>query len=649
MAETTQMAKKNWIKVETADGRIIDAPEEAVRLHNEGDSEPLIAFMTQYYIDNPAPSSSTAPPPPAPARDNMMMRRVSEGLSSFNRTMGGIADIATAPIQAAESQVRPYVQAMMGYRKTQPTGDFFSSLSPERGAFAGDDFWGKVAAGAGEMTAYMIPTGAGFRLTAKALTEIPTLNPSNLRRILMEMGKVTPRTDVQIGLQSGAGGSVLGQLAEDINIPGTDIPLEPLARLTGEIISPVAWSATANKLLSVGRNYIIAGARSPSLLPNKAIPSIEELRGLKNAQYQLLDEAGFALDGPSVGKLRNDLNTFTVENNIAPATDTGALATKINQILKAADESRVSYSFLDDVISSLKDLGSGTDTTAFRARQLAQILDDRLLNVTLQSTSPIVASINVGEVLTQARGLNRRLSNASLIEDIFKNAETHMLKTGKNTSAEYNQYIRDNLQPLLLTRNAPGYNNAARFLTEADKEAIQKALNRDGGLEGALNLIQRAGFNSDDFVKLQFIGTGVGLGTGLYTGTIAPLQAAGLGAVILGNTALAKVAEVMAAKLMRFNAGLAKQMIAAGDNGADIIKAYYRNTTRGQRKPEELSALLINNHANPEQIRRGTNFAKIPFVNNSLALAVAAQEIISKEETAAETQRLIDQKLIPPD
>ena len=99
--------------------------------------------MTQYYIDNPAPSSSTAPPPPTPARDNMMMRRVSEGLSSFNRTMGGIADIATAPIQAAESQVRPYVQAMMGYKKTQPTGDFFSSLSPERGAFAGDDFGGR--------------------------------------------------------------------------------------------------------------------------------------------------------------------------------------------------------------------------------------------------------------------------------------------------------------------------------------------------------------------------------------------------------------------------------------------------------------------------------------------------------------------------
>jgi hypothetical protein len=62
-----------------------------------------------------------------------------------------------------------------------------------------------------------------------------------------------------------------------------------------------------------------------------------------------------------------------------------------------------------------------------------------------------------------------------------------------------------------------------------------------------------------------------------------------------------------------------------------------------------LSALLINNRANLDEIRRGTNFAKIPFVNNSLALSVAAQEIISKEETAAAEQSRRDANLVPPD
>ena len=633
MAETTQ--------IEIADGRIIDAPKRAVDLYNDGETAALTAFVAQYYIDTPTPSSSTAPSSQTPARDVRMIDRAAEFAGAFNRTMGGLADIATSPIQLPVEMIRQGTLTPQG-------GDFFRRQLPERGAFAGDDFWGQVAAGAGDMTAYMIPTGAGFRLTAKALTEIPTLNPSTLRSFLMEMGTVTPKTDVKVGLASGAGGSVLGQAAEDTNIPFTDIPLEPFARVAGEIISPVALSAAANKLLSVGRNYIIAGAKAGSSLPNKAIPSIEELRGLKNAQYQILDEAA-PFDGPSVGALRDDLLTFANRENIDPSTGTAFLDTKIRQVLRAADESRVSYSFLDDVISTLKAEGSGTDAAAFKARQLAKVLDDRLLAVTLQSKNPNIGSIDVGEVLTQARGLNRRLRNSTVIENIFKDAETHLLKTDKNTSAEYNKYIRDHLEELLLTRDAPGYNDAARFLTEADKIAIQKALNREGGLEGALNLIQRMGFNSDDFVKLQFIGTGVGLGTGLYTGTIAPLQAAGLGAVILGNPALAKVAEVMAASLMRFNAGLAKQMIAAGDNGADIIKAYYRNTPRKLRKEEDLSALLINNRANLDEIRRGTNFARIPFVNNSLALSVAAQEIISKEETAAAEQSRRDANLVPPD
>jgi excinuclease UvrABC nuclease subunit len=53
MADTTQ--------VEIPDGRIIDAPTRAVKLYNDGDTAALTAFISQYYKDNPAPSSSTAP------------------------------------------------------------------------------------------------------------------------------------------------------------------------------------------------------------------------------------------------------------------------------------------------------------------------------------------------------------------------------------------------------------------------------------------------------------------------------------------------------------------------------------------------------------------------------------------------------------
>ena len=627
----------NTTQIEIADGRIIDAPTKAVNLYNDGDTAALTAFISQYYIDNPTPSSSTAPS--SPARDVSALDRIGEGVSAFNRNMLGLADIATSPVQYPVEAIK------QGTLSPQGQG-FFSSLATEKGAFAGNDFLGNVAAGMGDMTAYMIPTGAGFRLNAKALTEIPTFNPSTLRSFLIEMGRVTPRTDVQVGLASGAGGSVLGQAAEDTNIPFTDAPLEPLARVTGEIISPVALSAAANKLLSVGRNYIIAGAKAGSSLPNKAIPSIEELRGLKNAQYNILEEAA-PFDGPSVTALRDDLLTFANRENIDPATGQQFLDTKINQILNAVDESRVSYSFLDDVISTLKAEGSGTDAAALKARQLAKILDDRLLAVTLQSQNPNVGSIDVGEVLTQARGLNRRLRNSTVIENIFKDAETNMLNTNKNTSAEYNKYIRDHLQPLLLTRDAPGYNRAADFFTAADKKAVAEALER-GNLEGFLNLIQRMGFNSEDFIKLQFM-SGITLPIYAASQGAGALQSAGLGVAIIANTTLAKAAEVQAAKLMRFNATLAKQMIAAGDNGADIIKAYYRNTPMSKRKPEELSALLINNRANLDEIKRGTSFAKIPLVNNSLALSVAAQEIIGKEQAEAETQRLREQNLIPPD
>ena len=135
MADTTQ--------IEIADGRIIDAPKRAVDLYNDGDTAALTAFVTQYYIDNPTPSSSTAPS--SPARDVSVLDRVGEGVSAFNRNMLGLADVLTSPVQLAERQVRPYAQAMMGhrdmpaspqsaFRDNPQAGGFFSSLATEKGA-----------------------------------------------------------------------------------------------------------------------------------------------------------------------------------------------------------------------------------------------------------------------------------------------------------------------------------------------------------------------------------------------------------------------------------------------------------------------------------------------------------------------------------
>jgi hypothetical protein len=561
---------------------------------------------------------------------NRTLARGAELAGAFNRNIAGLADIATSPIQLPVEMIRQGDLTPQG-------GDFIRRQLPERGAFAGDDFWGNVAAGAGDMGAFMIPTGAGLRLTANAFTAIPKLNPSALHVFLRDLGKTTAKQDVIMGLQSGAGGEILGQLAE-----GTGV--EPLARATGLMLTPLVFNAAANTLLSVGKNYI--STRVPHLvsrLSQKFIPSVDQLKGLATAQYNLLEAKGFKMDGPSTGKFIEELQTFATNNGIDAVTGTGPLASRINQLINAANESRVTWSFLDKVRGELLTLGKAGDTTAGMAKNLAEQLDSQILKATFTSPEGL-KGFNAAPVITQARQLHRRRKNVELMDDIVRNAEVEMLKTDGNTAANYAKQIRDQMAELLKPGNIKG-----QYLTRGDKKLINEALRR-GGIEPTLNALQGIGFNSNDFVKIMLLGTvAQAAGFGVPAGMAGAQQLGIMGTGVVGLTSLAKAAEVAAAGVMRQNAALSRSMLAAGENGPDIIRGYFRNTTMGNRKPEDLAALIINNRANPDEILRNTPFGRMPLVRDALALATGAKTIIGEEEAAAEEQSRRDANLVPPD
>jgi len=622
-------------------GIVIQVPRDIL-----GNEELLRAFVAQERIrlDIPRPDA-----PQVRKSNPTWIDRVQELPGSVNRLAAGLADVLMTPVDLARRQVSPYIEALQGERRwpSSPESAFRSTdpfkirdMLPPRGAFAGDDPIGQVFAEAGDMAAFMVPTGIGLRLTAKAFTAIPKLNPGALHFFLRDLGRTTAKQDVIMGLQGGAGGEILAQAAE-----GTGF--EPLARATGLMLTPLVFNTAANTLLSVGKNYIATRAPEYAHLAGrvaqKDIPTLNELKGLSTAQYQLLEAKGFKMDGPSTGKFVEGLQTFARENNIDAVTGTGPLASRINQLINAANESRVTWSFLDKVHSELLNLGKAGDTTAGMAKTLAEQLDYQILNAKFTSTEAL-KGFKYEPILQQARQLYRRRKNVELMDEIIGNAEADLLKTDGNTAANYAKNIRDQMAELLKPGNIKG-----RFLTKGDKKLINEALRR-GGIEPTLNALQGIGFNSSDFVKIMLLGTiAQAAGYGVPAGMAGAQQLGIMGTGVILLTSIAKAAEVGAANVMRQNAALSRSMLAAGENGPDIIRGYFRNTTMGNRKPEDLAALIINNRANPEEILRQTPFGRMPLVRDALAIATGAQTIIGEEETAAEEQSRREANLVTPD
>ena len=127
----------------------------------------------------PAKSSRFGGSPAAatePARNDGFLERTGDYLGEITggalRGTASLADVALSPVIAAERQIRPYAQAMLGqrempdspqaaYRQTRPFS--FEEQIPERGAFAGSSRMTDVAAGTGEVLSTAVPIAQGMR------------------------------------------------------------------------------------------------------------------------------------------------------------------------------------------------------------------------------------------------------------------------------------------------------------------------------------------------------------------------------------------------------------------------------------------------------------------------------------------------------
>ncbi len=224
------------IEVELPDGRILEVPA--------GSSPEFIKAQVQRFMSEGSPTAATEP-----ARNEGFLERTGDYLGELTggvlRGTASLADVALSPVIAAERQIRPYAQAMLGqkeipdspqaaYRQTRPFS--FEEQIPKKGAFAGEGGMTNVTAGTGEVLSAAFPAA---RLTKMAQQAIPAIVPTGrgavetAKRVGRELLETTPRQEAGFGAAAVAG----GEAAREIGGEDADI--------VGQILAPI--SATAFK------------------------------------------------------------------------------------------------------------------------------------------------------------------------------------------------------------------------------------------------------------------------------------------------------------------------------------------------------------------------------------------------------------------
>lgn len=197
--------------------------------------------------ENPAKISRFGGVPTAttePARNDGFLEKTGDYLGELTggalRGTASFADLALSPVIAAERQIRPYAQAMLGqrempdsaqaaYRQTRPFS--FEEQIPERGAFAGSSGMTDVAAGTGEVLSTAVPIAQGMRFAQQAIPKaIPTGRQviETTKRIGRELLETTPKQEAGFGAAAVAG----GEIAQEIGGEDADIVGQILAPLT---------------------------------------------------------------------------------------------------------------------------------------------------------------------------------------------------------------------------------------------------------------------------------------------------------------------------------------------------------------------------------------------------------------------------------
>ncbi len=301
-------------------------------------------------------------------------------------------------------------------------------------------------------------------------------------------------------------------------------------------------------------------------------PTTSDIKAVSSGVYKEIDDTGAVLKAQSYDKLLknidNSLHRQGVDEHITPGS---------YRVLNVLDNERgLSHNTIElenlrrKAGNVAKNKANAADARI--AGRIVHAIDRHLDNVTVQDMKVPkgVDPKSIGKKYKYARSLWRRAHKSELLDTAFKNAKL---------DDHFDRAIKREFKGLLKNKRTKD------LFDSAERKAMMKVVRKDRA-QGVAHAIGQLGY-SDSGAFMNVVRTSAGYSVGQLLGN----PAIGL----VGLPVIGAVSKDLAKRMMRNKAAFADQVIKAGKNGPEIVKAYNKHTPKGQRSPKELSQLLLKN------------------------------------------------------
>lgn len=403
-----------------------------------------------------------------------------------------------------------------------------------------------------------MPSGGSYYLNA------PGFSGQDLMKLGTRFAAFTPAGR---GITGGGAAALLGAGAQSAGIEAGLQGIE--AGVGGEFDAEQVGMAAAGGAAGQKLGSSIGGAlerRAVEKATRQAAPSAEALKAQARTLYQQIDDLGAKLPQEQTSAFSKSVESMLKREGYN-AKINPEIAGVLDELGKFG-QAPATLSQADTLRKVAQNAaGSQNPSTSRLGSMVIEKIDDMLERVPPQGAGGAQA----GQLYKQARQLWGQARKSEMLAQAFEKA--------KNQASGFENGLRVQFRSIL---NNP---KKMRGFTAEEKRAIATVV-RGGSAENMLKALGKFGFTEGQATNM-LLGT-IGIGAG------AAVAGPGGAAVvpIVGQTA-----RVAAQKLTKANAMLADDIVRAGRNGRDIVRAYLKSVPKSERSVEELTGLLLENKA----------------------------------------------------
>ncbi len=311
-------------------------------------------------------------------------------------------------------------------------------------------------------------------------------------------------------------------------------------------------------------------------------PEVDDLKSVAGQIYNEIDELGITLKPIEYDGLNLRLALVANKMGFRPRAHPN-----VNAVLQDFTDNRgqaVRLSDLDNkrtfARTKVKTNDDGQDAIV---QSLIGEIDDYMDGLSSKSfTNP--TDVDVSGLYRDARKIWGRAKRGELIQDAAFAAA--------NTPGSFETAMKSQLRKIANDKKL------FRKFNEKEQAALLKAV-RGSATEDVARELGELGLSEGRYAAISLGAMG---GAGFAVGGPAGAAAGALSIPLIG-----KVSRTLADRLTRKNVAFFDQVVRAGSDGEDIVKAYMANTAKGKRKTSEIMELLIRPGVKTEKLLKSKN------------------------------------------